>query len=48
MREKNFPVTAPPIPPSVHLSVVDSYESALRVKEMADYCFHFMAGLWHR
>ncbi len=34
--EKNFPKTAPPIPPGVHLSVVDSYENALRIKEMAD------------
>ncbi len=37
--EKNFPKTAPPIPPGVHVSnvsVIDSYESAKKIKQMAD------------
>jgi glyoxylase-like metal-dependent hydrolase (beta-lactamase superfamily II) len=37
--ERNFPKTAPPIPPGVHISNVgfmDSYEIAKKIKEMAD------------
>lgn len=37
--EKNFPKTAPPIPPGVHVSnvgIIDSYKSVLKVREMAD------------
>lgn len=37
--EKNFPKAAPPIPPGVHISnvgIIDSYESVLKIKEMAD------------
>jgi N-acyl homoserine lactone hydrolase len=32
----NFPATGPVVPPGVHLNLVDAYESARRVKEMAD------------
>jgi glyoxylase-like metal-dependent hydrolase (beta-lactamase superfamily II) len=34
--EQNFPATGPVVPPGVHINVIDAYESARRVKEMAD------------
>jgi glyoxylase-like metal-dependent hydrolase (beta-lactamase superfamily II) len=34
--ELNFPATGPVVPPGVHLDVIQAYESARRVKEMAD------------
>ncbi|HZK13460.1 MAG TPA: N-acyl homoserine lactonase family protein [Desulfobaccales bacterium] len=34
--EVNFPASGPPIPSGVHINVIDAYESARRVKEVAD------------
>jgi N-acyl homoserine lactone hydrolase len=34
--EQNFPATGPVVPPGVHLNLIDAYESACRVKEVAD------------
>jgi N-acyl homoserine lactone hydrolase len=34
--EANFPAAGPPIPPGVHINVIDAYESSRRVKEVAD------------
>ena len=32
----NFPKSGPVVPPGVHLNLVDAYESALKVREVAD------------
>src|SRR5208337_5015802 len=34
--EQNFPAKGPVVPSGVHLNVIDAYESARRVREMAD------------
>lgn len=34
--EKNFPPKGPPITPGVHINAIDAYESAKKIKEMAD------------
>jgi N-acyl homoserine lactone hydrolase len=34
--EQNFPAQGPVVPSGVHINVIDAYESAQRVKEMAD------------
>ncbi len=34
--EQNFPATGPVVPPGVHLNLIDAYESACRVKDLAD------------
>jgi len=34
--DKNFPTTGPAITPGVHINVMDAYDSAQKIKEMAD------------
>jgi N-acyl homoserine lactone hydrolase len=34
--EQNFPAQGPVVPSGVHINVIDAYESARRIKEMAD------------
>lgn len=34
--EQNFPASGPVVPSGVHINAIDAYESAKRVKEMAD------------
>ncbi len=34
--DKNFPATGKAIPPGVHINVIEAYESAQKIKEMAD------------
>jgi glyoxylase-like metal-dependent hydrolase (beta-lactamase superfamily II) len=34
--EQNFPATGPVVAPGVHINVIDAYESARRVREVAD------------
>jgi N-acyl homoserine lactone hydrolase len=34
--EQNFPASGPVVPPGVHLNLIEAYESAIRVKDLAD------------
>jgi glyoxylase-like metal-dependent hydrolase (beta-lactamase superfamily II) len=34
--EQNFPASGPVVPPGVHINAIDAYESARRVREVAD------------
>jgi len=34
--EQNFPASGPVVPPGVHINAIDAYESARKVREMAD------------
>jgi N-acyl homoserine lactone hydrolase len=34
--DQNFPASGPPVPPGVHLNLLDAYDSVRKVKEVAD------------
>ena len=49
--DKNFPPDGPIVPPGVHLDAVEAYDSAVRVREMADIllpCHDLSVGARHR